>query len=109
MKSLIFITQYYLSGIGRGRSRQHHKAQQRFCRNTKKTGALPGTLCQQMETAKKEIGVPFEKEQEPQTKSARLHQLNILLNMDKPENEMVDEEPDEDMDIPEKKAVGYER
>lgn len=67
------------------------------------------TLRQQMETAKKEIDVPFEKEQELQTKSARLAELNILLNMDKRENEMVDGEPDEDMDIPEKKAVGYER
>nr|WP_312038086.1 N-6 DNA methylase [Pelotomaculum terephthalicicum] len=66
------------------------------------------TLRQQMETAKKEIDIPFEKEQELQSKSARLHDLNILLNMDKPENEIMDE-PDEGMDIPEKKAVGYER
>lgn len=65
--------------------------------------------CQQMETARKEIDLPFEKEQELQTKFARLAELNILLNMDKRENEMVDDEPDEDMDVPEKKAVGYER
>ncbi len=74
-----------------------------YCREQLKT------LRQQMETAKKEIDIPFEKEQELQSKSARLHELNILLNMDKTENEMVDGEPDEDMDIPEKKAVGYER
>ena len=67
------------------------------------------TLRQQMETAKEQIDNPFEKEQELQTKSARLAELNILLNMDKRENEMVDGEPDEDIDIPEKKAVGYER
>jgi len=29
--------------------------------------------------------------------------------MDKHENEVLDGEPDEDMDVPEKKAVGYER
>ena len=74
-----------------------------YCREQLKT------LRQQMETAKKEIDIPFEKEQELQTKSARLHELNILLNMDKAENEMVDDEPDEDMNVPEKKAVGFER
>lgn len=67
------------------------------------------TLKQQMETAKEQVDVPFEKEQELQTKSARLAELNILLNMDKRENEMVDGEPDEDTEIPEKKAVGFER
>jgi N12 class adenine-specific DNA methylase/uncharacterized coiled-coil protein SlyX len=66
-------------------------------------------LLQQMETAKKEIDIPFEKEQELQSKSARLHELNILLNMDKAENEIMDDQPDEDLDISEKKAVGYER
>ena len=63
----------------------------------------------QMETAKEQIDIPFEKEQELQTKSARLAELNILLNMDKRENEMIDGEPDEDMSVPEKKTVGYER
>ena len=67
------------------------------------------TLRQQMETAKKEIDIPFEKEQELQSKSARLHELNILLNINKAENEIMDDQPDEDLDIPEKKAVGYER
>nr|WP_243140770.1 DEAD/DEAH box helicase family protein [Dehalobacter restrictus] len=67
------------------------------------------TLRQQMETAKEQIDIPFEKEQELQTKSARLAELNILLNMDKHENEVIDCEPDEDIDVPEKKAVGYER
>ena len=66
-------------------------------------------LRQQMETAKKQIDIPFEKEQELQTKSARLAELNILLNMDKHENEIMDGEPDEDVDIREKKVVGYER
>ena len=74
-----------------------------YCREQLKT------LRQQMETAKKEIEVPFEKEQELQSKSARLHELNILLNMDKAENEIMDDGPDEGLDIPEKKVVGYER
>jgi N12 class adenine-specific DNA methylase len=67
------------------------------------------TLYQQMETAKLQVDIPFEKEEELQAKSARLSELNILLNMDKNENEVLDGEPDEDMDVPEKKAVGYER
>jgi SNF2 family DNA or RNA helicase len=67
------------------------------------------TLRQQVETAKEQINIPFEKEQELQTKSARLAELNILLNMDKRENEVIDSEPDEDMNVPERKAVGYER
>ena len=74
-----------------------------YCREQLKT------LKQQVDTAKEQIGIPFEKEQELQTKSARLTELNILLNMDKRENEMIDSEPDEDRDVPEKKAVGYER
>jgi N12 class adenine-specific DNA methylase len=67
------------------------------------------TLYQQMETAKGQIDIPFEKEEELQRKSARLAELNILLNMDKHENEIMDVEPNEDMDVPQKKAVGYER
>lgn len=74
-----------------------------YCREQLKT------LRQQMETAKKEIDIPFEKEQELQSKSVRLHELNILLNMDKTENEIIDDQPDEDLDIPGKKAVGCER
>ncbi len=67
------------------------------------------TILQQLETAKEQIEIPFEKEQELQTKSARLTELNSLLNMDKRENEMIDSEPDEDMNMPERKAVDYER
>ena len=74
-----------------------------YCREQLKT------LHHQVETAKEQIDVPFEKEQELQTKSARLAELNILLNMDKRENEVIDSEPDEELDAPERKAVGYER
>ncbi|OUS68245.1 helicase [Paenibacillus sp. MY03] len=56
------------------------------------------TLHKQMETAKAEIAAPFKQELELQEKSARLTELNVLLNMDKRENEMIeaggaDEEP----------------
>ncbi|WP_368294549.1 DEAD/DEAH box helicase family protein [Dehalobacter sp. TBBPA1] len=74
-----------------------------YCREQLKT------LRQQVETAKEQIETPFEKEQELQTKSARLAELNILLNMDKQENEVLDDGTDEEIDVPEKKAVGYER
>lgn len=67
------------------------------------------TLRHQMGTAKEQMAVPFEKEQELQTKSARLAELNILLNMDKPENVIIDADPDEDAPEPERRAVGYER
>jgi hypothetical protein len=67
------------------------------------------TLRQQIRTAKEQIDIPFDKEQELQTKSTRLAELNSLLNMDKRENEMIDSEPDENMNMPERKAVGYER
>ena len=49
----------------------------------------------QFETAKKEVEKPFAKEEELKTKTARLDELNILLNMDKRENEIVGGEPDE--------------
>jgi hypothetical protein len=62
-----------------------------------------------METTREQIDNPFEKEQELSTKSALLAELNILLNMDKRENEVMDDEPDNEKGEPEKKAVGYER
>ena len=44
----------------------------------------------QVENAKQEVEKPFPREEELKEKSARLDQLNILLNMDKRENEIVD-------------------
>lgn len=67
------------------------------------------TLSQQMETAKEQVDLPFEKEEELQMKSARLAELNILLSMDKRENEIIDSEPDEEIEAPQRCAVGYER
>ena len=49
----------------------------------------------QFETAKFEVEKPFSKEEELKTKTARLDELNILLNLDKRENELADDEPDE--------------
>ena len=41
------------------------------------------------------VNKPFPQEDELKTKLARLDELNILLNLDKRENEIVDGEPDE--------------
>lgn len=49
----------------------------------------------QLETAKKSLKEPFSREQELQEKQARLNELNALLNVDKTDNEIIDEEPDE--------------
>lgn len=62
----------------------------------------------QFETAKQEIEKPFAKEEELRAKTARLDELNILLNMDKKENEIVGGEPDEGEMI-EKKSKNFER
>lgn len=56
----------------------------------------------QFETAKAEAEKPFSKEEELKSKMARLDELNILLNLDKNENEIVGGEPDEGEAQPEK-------
>lgn len=63
----------------------------------------------QFETAKKEIEKPFVKEEELRAKTARLDELNILLNMDKKENEIVGGEPDEGEAVGGRKEKSYER
>ena len=55
----------------------------------------------QFETAKTEVEKPFAQDEELKTKLARLDELNILLNMDKTENEIVGGEPDES-EVPKK-------
>ena len=45
--------------------------------------------------AKKEVQKPFAQEEDLKAKLSRLDELNILLNMDKTENEIVGGEPDE--------------
>ena len=61
----------------------------------------------QMENAKAEIAKPFPKEAELKEKSARLDELNILLNMDKADNEIVDGELEEEQ--PERAEKSQER
>lgn len=63
----------------------------------------------QLETAKKEVQKPFIQEDELRSKLARLDELNILLNMDKTENEIVGGEPDEGEVPNTRKEKTYER
>ena len=63
----------------------------------------------QFETAKVDVERPFPQEEELQTKTARLSELNALLNVDKRENEIVGGEPDEGDKLPEKKPRDLER
>ena len=50
----------------------------------------------QLENAKAEMETPFAKEAELAEKSARLKELNILLNMDQKDKTLIDEAPEED-------------
>ena len=63
----------------------------------------------QFETAKKEVEKPFPQEEDLKAKTARLDELNILLNLDKKDNELVDGEPDEGDNAPVKKERAMER
>ena len=49
----------------------------------------------QLETAKGEVDRSFPQETEYAEKSARLKELNVLLNMDQKDHELLDMEPDE--------------
>ena len=50
----------------------------------------------QMENAKAEVEKPFAQEDELRTKSARLAELDSMLNMDKRENDTLDAEPEQE-------------
>lgn len=63
----------------------------------------------QFETAKVDVCKPFNQEEELQTKTARLNELNALLNVDKRENEIVGGEPDEGDEEPTPKKKERER
>lgn len=63
----------------------------------------------QFETAKVDVERSFPQEEELTTKTARLNELNALLNVDKRENEIVGGEPDEGEEPPEKKPRDLER
>ena len=63
----------------------------------------------QLENARAEMETPFPKETELSEKTARLNELNILLNMDEKEKVLLDAEPDEGEEPPERKVAGLER
>ena len=63
----------------------------------------------QLETAKAEVQKPFPRETELNTKTARLEELNSLLNLDHKGSEIVDAEPDEDQRPPERRRPQLER
>ena len=63
----------------------------------------------QLETAKAEVQKPFPREAELNTKTARLEELNSLLNLDHKEPEIVDTEPDEDQRPTERRRPQLER
>ena len=63
----------------------------------------------QLETAKAEVQKPFPREAELNTKTARLEELNTLLNLDHKEPEIVDAEPDEAPRPRERPAAQMER
>ena len=50
----------------------------------------------QLENARTELATPFAKEAELAEKTARLKELNILLNMDEKDKSLIDDVPDDD-------------
>lgn len=67
------------------------------------------TLKEQLETAKQEVQKPFVQEEELQQKTARLGELNAMLDMDKKEHPILDVEPDESVEVVETKCKVLER
>lgn len=62
----------------------------------------------QLENARAELALPFAREEELAEKTARLKELNILLNMDQKDKSLLDDGPEEDAPEP-PKARGHER
>ena len=63
----------------------------------------------QLDNAKQEVEKPFPQEDELKTKSARLDELNILLNMDKRESEIVDGDVGDEAEAPARDSPDRER
>ena len=63
----------------------------------------------QLANAKQEAEKPFPQEDELKTKSARLDELNVLLNMDKRESEIVDGDVGDETDTPARDGSDRER
>lgn len=66
-------------------------------------------LEKQFEVAKEEVKKPFSKEQELKEKTDRLNVLNGLLNVDKRDNELADDAPDEGEELPDRNPKELER
>ena len=64
---------------------------------------------EQLETAKVEVQKPFTFEEELKEKSERLNALNIELNLDKKDPAVLDAEPEEAEEQPERKCANRER
>ena len=63
----------------------------------------------QPETAKVEVQKPFTFEEELKEKSERLNALNIELNLDKKDPAVLDAEPEQAEEQPERKFANRER
>ena len=68
-------------------------------------------LNQQFENAKKDVKIPFDKEQELQEKIERLNELNKELEINDKENEIIDDDIQETQEnnSPEKECQDYEK
>lgn len=63
----------------------------------------------QLETAKEEIKKPFAFEDELKEKNDRLNALNIELNLDENDTSVMDTEPEQENEQPEKRTQDRER
>ena len=66
-------------------------------------------ILSQIENAKEELANPFDFEDELKEKTDRLNALNIELNLDKKDPAVLDAEPEETSELPERKAADRER
>ena len=63
----------------------------------------------QLENARTELAAPFAREGELAEKTARLKELNILLNMDEKDKTLLDDTPDEGEDVPARRVAELAR
>ena len=63
----------------------------------------------QLENARTELAAPFAREEELAEKTARLKELNILLNMDEKDKTLMDDTPDEGEDVPARRVAELAR
>ena len=63
----------------------------------------------QLENARTELDAPFAREEELAEKTARLKELNILLNMDEKDKTLLDDTPDEGEDVPARRVAELAR